>query len=50
MPGDKHGHPDPNNPSDKPTKLPEEVQTPTDTGNKGVSGTPGPGHPTKTTS
>lgn len=41
MPGDKHGHPDPNNPSNKPTNLPEEFKKPTDTGDKGTSGVPG---------
>ena len=41
MPGDKKGHPDPNNPSDKPTNLPKEFEKPTDTGDKGTSGVPG---------
>jgi hypothetical protein len=41
MPGDKGGKPDPNRPSDKPTKTPEEFQKPSDKGDKGTSGVPG---------
>jgi len=41
MPGDKQGHPNPNNPSDKPQNLPKEFEKPTDTGDKGTSGVPG---------
>jgi hypothetical protein len=40
MPGDKHGQPDPNNPSPKPTNLPKEFEKPTDTGNTGTQGSP----------
>ena len=41
MPGDKGGNPDPNRPSDKPTKVPAGFEKPTDKGNTGTQGTPG---------